>query len=242
MADALKEEPAASAERRFEIETSANRNTRTPTAYYDVTFSPVKSVSMYYTALLAAGDGEGAETVRWAHDEAVRIALSSVQSDVAYVRSGRDEGRGPSGRTVGQWEAATGLAAVVYGHHTSRDGGPQLHSHAGVLNRAATADGRVLALDGQAFRPVKEALSAASTRAYQQLLTEEMGVLFQQRPDGLAREIAGFDPELLAQASTRTLERVRPAVAELVEAYTARHGRAPGPRARRALVEQAVKG
>ncbi|OLM28597.1 hypothetical protein Ae717Ps2_6193c [Pseudonocardia sp. Ae717_Ps2] len=242
VADALKEEPTASAERRFEIETSADRNTRTPTAYYDVTFSPVKSVSMYYTALLAAGDSDGAETVRWAHDEAVRIALSSVQSDVAYVRSGRHEGRGPSGRTVGQWEAATGLAAVVYGHHTNRDGEPQLHSHAGVLNRAATADGRVLALDGQAFRPVKEALSAAYTRAYQQLLTERMGVLFQQRPDGLAREIAGFDAELLAQASTRTLERVRPAVAELVEAYTARHGRAPGPRARRALVEQAVKG
>lgn len=242
VADALKEEPNASAERRFEIETSANRNTRTPTAYYDVTFSPVKSVSMYYTALLAAGDNDGAETVRWAHDEAVRIALSSVQSDVAYVRSGRHEGRGPAGRTVGQWEAATGLAAVVYGHHTNRDGEPQLHSHAGVLNRAATADGRVLALDGQAFRPVKEALSAAYTRAYQQLLTERMGVLFQLRPDGLAREIAGFDPELLAQASTRTLERVRPAVAELVEAYTARHGRAPGPRARRALVEQAVKG
>ncbi|ALE77033.1 hypothetical protein FRP1_30550 (plasmid) [Pseudonocardia sp. EC080625-04] len=99
----------------------------------------------------------------------------------------------------------------------------------------------MLALDGHAFRPVKEALSAAYTRAYQQLLTERMGVLFQQRPDGRAREIAGFDPELLAQASTRTLERVRPAVAELVEAYTARHGRAPGPRARRALVDQAVK-
>lgn len=241
VADALKQEPAASAERRFEIETSANRNARTPTAYYDVTFSPVKSVSMYYTALLAAGDNDGAETVRWAHDEAVRIALSSVQSDVAYVRSGRHEGRGPSGRTVGQWEAATGLAAVVYGHHTNRDGEPQLHSHAGVLNRAATADGRVLALDGQAFRPVKEALSAAYTRAYQQLLTEELGVLFQLRPDGVAREIAGFDPELLAQASSRTLERVRPAVAELVEAYTARHGRVPGPRARRALVQQAVK-
>ncbi|WP_308820170.1 MobF family relaxase [Pseudonocardia alni] len=242
VADALKEEPNASAERRFEIETSANRNTRTPTAYYDVTFSPVKSVSMYYTALLAAGDNAGAETVRWAHDEAVQIALSSVQPEVAYVRSGRHEGRGPSGRTVGQWEAATGLAAVVYRHHTNRDGEPQLHSHVGVLNRAATPDGRVLALDGQAFRPVKEALSAAYTRAYQQLLTERMGVLFQQRPDGLAREIAGFDPELLAQASTRTLERVRPAIAELVESYTARHGRAPGPRARRALVEQAVKG
>nr|WP_238592130.1 relaxase domain-containing protein [Pseudonocardia sp. EC080625-04] len=130
-AAALKEEPNATEERRKQIKGTANRQASTPTAYYDVTFSPVKSVSMYYTVLLAAGDSEGAETVRWAHDEAVRIALSSIQSDVAYVRSGRHEGRGPSGRTVGRWEAATGLAAVVYGHHTNRDGEPQLHSHAG---------------------------------------------------------------------------------------------------------------
>lgn len=241
VADALKAEPEATAERRFEIETSAKKNTRTPTAYYDVTFSPVKSVSLYYTALLAAGDVEGAELVRAAHEQAVRIALSAAEADVAYVRSGRHEGRGPSGRTVGEWEAATGLAAVVYGHHTNRDGEPQLHSHAGVLNRAATADGRVLALDGQAFKPVKDAMATAYTRAYQQLLTESMGVVFELRPDGVAREIAGIDAELLAAASTRTHEKVRPRVAELVEAYTARHGRAPGARAKRALVEQAVK-
>lgn len=160
---------------------------------------------------------------------------------MAYVRSGRHEGRGPSGRTVGEWEVATGLAAVIYGHHTNRDGEPQLHSHAGVLNRAATADGRVLALDGQAFKPVKDAMATAYTRAYQQLLTEQLGVVFELRADGVAREIAGIDRELMAAASTRTHEKVRPRVAELVEAYTARHGRAPGSRAKRALVEQAVK-
>ncbi|MFP5070919.1 MobF family relaxase [Pseudonocardia nantongensis] len=241
VADALKAEPEATAERRFEIETSAKKNTRTPTAYYDVTFSPVKSVSLYYTALLAAGDNEGAETVRAAHEQAVRIALASAEGDVAYVRSGRHEGRGPSGRTVGEWEAATGLAAVIYGHHTNRDGEPQLHSHAGVLNRAVTVDGRVLALDGQAFRPVKDAMATAYTRAYQQLLTEQLGVVFELRADGVAREIAGIDRELMAAASTRTHEKVRPRVAELVEAYTGRHGRAPGSRAKRALVEQAVK-
>nr|WP_255426060.1 MobF family relaxase [Pseudonocardia sp. C8] len=241
VADALKQEPDATAERRFELEVSAKKNTRTPTAYYDVTFSPVKSVSLYYTALLAVGDDEGAEAVRVAHEQAVRIALSSAEADVAYVRSGRHEGRGPSGRTVGAWEAATGLAGVIYCHHTNRDGEPQLHSHAGVLNRAATVDGRVLALDGQAFRPVKEAIAAAYTRAYQQLLTESLGVVFEMRADGVAREIAGFDRELLAAASSRTHDKVRPRVAELVEAYTARHGRPPGARAKRALVEQAVK-
>ncbi|MDN5919237.1 MAG: AAA family ATPase [Pseudonocardia sp.] len=241
VADALKREPGASAERRFEIEVSAKRETRNPTAYYDVTFSPVKSLSLYYTALLAAGDVEGAELVRESHNEAIRIAVASVEEDLAYVRTGRHEGKGPSGRTVGQWERSTGLSIAVYAHHTNRDGEPQLHAHAAVLARSSTEDGRVYAIDGLGFRPIKDSLTAAYTRAYQQLVTERLEVLWELRADGKAREIAGFDRDLLAEGSSRTNEHVRPRVAELVEAYIDRHGREPGPRARRALVEQAVK-
>ncbi|WP_165438618.1 MobF family relaxase [Pseudonocardia sediminis] len=241
VAAALKKEPDAPAERRAEIEASASRTARSSTAYYDVTFSPVKSVSVYYTALLAAGDTEGAERVRRAHDEAIRIAVRSVENDVAWVRTGRHGAAGPSGRAVGEWEKATGLSVVIFAHHTNRDGEPQLHAHGAVLNRAATADGRVYALDGAGFRPVKDALSTAYTRAYQQLLTESDGVLFETRGDGVAREIVGIDPALMAEASTRTHERVRPRVAELTEAYIDRHGREPGTRARRAIAEQAVK-
>jgi hypothetical protein len=41
-------------------------------AYYDFTFSPVKSVSVYYAALLAAGLTVEAEMVVAAHRDASR--------------------------------------------------------------------------------------------------------------------------------------------------------------------------
>lgn len=241
VADALKAEPEATRERRDQIEWSATKRARTTHAWYDVTFSPVKSVSVYYTALLAAGDERGAEAVRSAHFDAIRIAVEAAESDLAYVRTGRHEGKGPGGRSVGTYEQAGGLSVAVFEHHTNRDGEPQLHAHAAVLARAAAADGAIYAIDGYGFKTITNQLSADYTRAYQQLLTERLDVVWGLRADGKAREIVGIEAELLDEASTRTAEHVRPRVAELVEAYVARHGREPGPAARRALAQQAVK-
>lgn len=241
VADALKAEPEATRERRDQIEWSATKRARTTHAWYDVTFSPVKSVSVYYTALLAAGDERGAEAVRSAHFDAIRIAVEAAESDLAYVRTGRHEGKGPGGRSVGTYEQAGGLSVAVFEHHTNRDGEPQLHAHAAVLARAAAADGAIYAIDGYGFKTITNQLSADYTRAYQQLLTERLDVVWGLRADGKAREIVGIEAELLDEASTRTAEHVRPRVAELVEGYVARHGREPGPAARRALAQQAVK-
>lgn len=241
VADALKKEPDAPAERRVEIERSAQKNTRTTHAWYDVTFSPVKSVSVYYTALLAGGDEAGAAAVRQAHFDAIRIAIESVENDLAYVRTGRHEGKGPGGRSVGEYEQGTGLSVALFEHHTNRDGEPQLHAHAAVLARAAAANGAIYAIDGYGFKTITDRITAAYTRAYQQLLTERMAVVWTLREDGKAREITGIDPLLLDEASTRSIEHVKPRVAELVEAYVDRHGREPSGRARRALVDQAVK-
>ncbi|MCD2191721.1 MobF family relaxase [Actinomycetospora soli] len=238
---ALKAEPDATPERQREIEVTTARNSRSNTAYYDVTFSPVKSVSVYYAALLAAGDVALAQAVRDAHDQAVRLAVESAEAQVAWAKTGRHGRASPSGRTTGEWQKATGLSAVLFGHHTNRDGEPQLHAHVAVLNRVALDDGRVYALDGAAFRPVKDAMASMYDRAMEAILSDLTGVVWVERPDGHGREIAGIDPTLLEEASSRTREHVEPRIEELVAAYQERHGHEPGPQARRKIVDQAVK-
>ena len=238
---ALKAEPVASEERRHEIEVQTARYTKSNTAYYDVTFSPDKSVSVYFAALLAAGETELAQQVRKAHDQAIRMAIESVEADVAWAKTGRHGRASASGRTTGQWEKATGFSAVLFAHHTNRDGEPQLHAHVGVLNRVATADGRVYAMDGAAFRPVKDAMTAAYDRAFEAILSDLTGVTWVERVDGHGCAIAGIDPALMEEASTRSREHVEPRIEELVEAYKERHGYDPGPQARRKIVDQAVK-
>ncbi|MBE7248647.1 MAG: relaxase domain-containing protein, partial [Actinomycetospora chiangmaiensis] len=238
---ALKAEPDASVERRREIEVQTARNSKSNVAYYDVTFSPVKSVSVYYAALLAAGDTELALKVRQAHDQAVRIAINSAEADVAWAKTGRHGRASESGRTTGTWEKATGFSGVLFAHHTNRDGEPQLHAHVGIVNRVGLADGRVYAMDGRGFRPVKDAMTAAYDRALEAILSDLAHVVWVERADGKGREIAGIDPELLDEASTRSREHVEPRIAELVEAYRERHGYDPGPQARRKIVDQAVK-
>ena len=59
----LAAEPDATPERRREIELAAATDGRKAVAYYDFTFAPPKSVSVYYAALLAAGEFEAAAQV-----------------------------------------------------------------------------------------------------------------------------------------------------------------------------------
>ena len=172
-------------------------------AYYDLTFSPAKSVSVYYAALLAAGDVEGAAAVAAAHDRAVEVAMAYAEEHVAYTRTGY-HGRTQDGRSVGRYEAGEGLVWTPWRHSTNRESEPQLHTHVGVLNRLRTlSDGVIRALDGRGFAPVKQAIAAAYERALEEELVRERGVVFADRPDGKAREIVGVDPELCAEASTR---------------------------------------
>src|SRR3981081_1860611 len=87
-------------------------------------------------------------------------------------------------------------------HSTNREGEPQLHTHVAVLNRAVTtSDGRIRALDGRGFRPIKEAIATIYEGGIERGLRESLGVAFATRPDGIAREILRGDPELCAGAS-----------------------------------------
>ena len=195
--------PDATPEERRALELAAAGDGRRAVAYYDLTFSPAKSVSVYYAALLAAGDVEGAAAVAAAHDRAVEVAMAYAEEHVAYTRTGY-HGRTQDGRSVGRYEAGEGLVWTQWRHSTNRESEPQLHTHVGVLNRLRTlSDGVIRALDGRGFSPVKQAVAAAYDRALEEELVRERGVVFADRPDGKAREIVGVDPELCAEASTR---------------------------------------
>lgn len=229
LAKALEKEPFASDDRLEQIRGEVARSGRKGVAFYDFTFSPSKSASVYYAALLEGGETERAALVLSAHEDAVRTALDEA-SKHAWVRSGRHGARG-DGHTTGRWEKAEGLSAVLFPHSTNRNGEPQLHVHAAVLNRAVTAsDGKIRALDGSQWKPVKESMATTYERQFEENMRRELGVEWATRPDGKAREIVGVDQDLMRDASSRRAE-VLERTAELRAAYVERHGVEPSGRA-----------
>jgi hypothetical protein len=89
------------------------------------------------------------------------------------------------------------LVWTRWDHGTNRAGEPQLHSHVAVLNRVISGvDGRIHALHGRGFAPLKHGIDAIYRRALERELADRVGVVFAQRPDGKAREIRGIDTRL----------------------------------------------
>jgi hypothetical protein len=98
-------------------------------AGYDLTFSPVKSVS----SLWAVADPAVAAVIERAHQAAVLDALGFIEKHVLFTRTG------PQGiRQVN----VRGLVATAFTHRDSRAGDPDLHTHVAVANKVQTIDGR----------------------------------------------------------------------------------------------------
>ena len=105
-------------------------------AGYDLTFSPVKSVS----TLWAVADPKVAAVIERAHQAAVRDALAFIEEHALFTRTG------PQGiRQVN----VRGLVAAAFTHRDSRAGDPDLHTHVAVANKVQTLDGRWLSIDGR---------------------------------------------------------------------------------------------
>ena len=123
------------------------RNTRartTAVAGYDVTFSPVKSVS----ALWAVAPLDVARDIEECHDAAVADAWHPWKPTRLHpIRCSRR----------GQVDT-TGLIGTAFTHRDSRAGDPDLHTHVAISNKVATIDAngvqRWLALDGQPLHRV----------------------------------------------------------------------------------------
>ena len=108
-----------------------SRPRTTAVAGYDLTFSPVKSVS----TLWAVADPAVAAQIERAHQAAVADALSFIEQHALFTRTGANGVRQVD---------VQGLVAAAFTHRDSRAGDPDLHTHVAVANKVQTLDGRWL--------------------------------------------------------------------------------------------------
>ena len=187
-------------------------------AGYDLTFSPVKSVS----TLWAVADPRTAVAIERAHRAAVADALRFIEEQALFTRTG------PQGiRQVN----VHGLVAAAFTHRDSRAGDPDLHTHVAVANKVQTLDGRWLSIDGRVLFKAKVAASETYNTALERHLRDALGVRFAERPGTdpakrPIREIVGVDPRLNERwSSRRALINARRG--ELAVQFQADHGRPP---------------
>ncbi|UOY04031.1 MobF family relaxase [Blastococcus sp. PRF04-17] len=223
--------PARDARELSGVVARASRPVTTAVAGYDLTFSPVKSIS----ALWALAPREVAKQIEAAHHAAVADALSWLEDNACFTRLGAGG--------VRQVETA-GLIAAVFTHRDSRAGDPDLHSHVAVSNKVQTRDGRWRALDGRVlYKAAVAASERYDTRLEAQLVTR-LGVRFADRPGREAgrrpvREIVGMEPRLLAAWSSRR-QAIEARRGELAAGFQAEHERTPTAAEAIALAQQAT--
>jgi conjugative relaxase-like TrwC/TraI family protein len=187
-------------------------------AGYDLTFSPVKSVS----SLWAVADPVVAAVIERAHQAAVQDALAFIEKHALFTRTG------PQGiRQVN----VRGLVAAAFTHRDSRAGDPDLHTHVAVANKVQSLDGRWLSIDGRVLFKANVAASETYNTALEQHLRETLGVRFSERPGTdpakrPIREIVGVDPRLNQRWSTRRAH-IEARRGELAVQFQHDHGRPP---------------
>jgi len=215
LAGAVEEELAAA-------ERAVRRSDRVSVDAFDVTFSPVKSVSV----LWAAGDAGVRREVWAAQRAAVGAALEVLGEQAAYTRTGRHTNRADE-RRRGRYEDADGLVAAAFEHRMSRAGDPQIHTHVLLANLTRTcSDGKWRTLDGDALYRAKDAAAGVYDQVLATELTRRLGVAWRLRADGKAWEIAGIGEHARRLFSARRVQ-ITAQLAPLVEAFSAARGRAP---------------
>ena len=200
-------------------------------AGYDVTFSPVKSVS----TLWAVAEPPVAAVIERAHQAAVKDALAFIERHALFTRTG------PQGiRQVN----VRGLVGVAFTHRDSRAGDPDLHTHVAVANKVQTLDGRWLSIDGRVLFKANVAASETYNTALEHHLRDSLGVRFAERPGTdpakrPIREIVGVDPRLNRRWSTRRAH-INTRRGELAIQFQNDHGRPPTPVEALQLAQQAT--
>ena len=223
-------EPVDARELAGQIAKDSRPRTQT-VAGYDLTFSPVKSVS----TLWAVADPAVAAVIEQAHQAAVNDALAVVEKHALFTRTG------PQGiRQVN----VRGLVATAFTHRDSRAGDPDLHTHVAVANKVQTLDGRWLSIDGRVLFKANVAASETYNTALEQHLRDTLGVRFAERPGTdpakrPIREIVGVDSRLNRRWSTRRAH-IEARRGELAIQFQDDHGRPPTPVEALHLAQQAT--
>lgn len=211
-----------------------SRTQTTAVAGFDLTFTPVKSVS----ALWALAPRDIATLIEDCHHRAVIDTLAFLEKQACFSRIGTNG--------VAQVDT-TGFIAAAFDHRDSRAGDPNLHTHVAVSNKvcATGADGisRWLALDGNTlYRAAVSASELYNTRCEANLIAA-LGLSFHaghpepgKRP---VREITTIPAELLNLWSSRR-SAIENRVGALAKDFQTSHGREPTAVEMLALSQQAT--
>jgi conjugative relaxase-like TrwC/TraI family protein len=213
---------------------------RQAVAGYDLTFSPVKSVSV----LWALADKDVSKIIAQAHHEAAAEALGWVEDNALFTRLGVN----------GIQQVKTnGVIASEFTHFDTRGGDPDLHSHILVSNKVQVADtpearalgkvGEWKTIDGSQFFEHMQAASGVYNSALQQRLTEALGVEFTPVSHGNDAEpvweIKGVPRTLNDRFSSRRA-LAKPIFDRLVADYVDKHGKQPSQRVNYSLWQAAI--
>lgn len=213
-------------------------STRDSVAGFDLTFSAPKSVS----TLWALGDYTMQSRIESAHRQAMQETMSWIESNVAQTRAGHG---GVAHVPV------TGLVGTVFDHWESRDGDPQLHSHAVVSNRVQrVSDGQWVTLDSYTLHRHVVSISETYNSLLFDRLHNELGAVAESRdphadtsidaalravvndadvetPDARHRaELAGVPDSLIEEFSSRSVA-IETRTDDLVREYVETYGREP---------------
>ena len=173
----------------------SRQKTKQAVAGFDLTFSPVKSVS----ALWATADVGVQEQIVAAHHEAIEDVIDLIERHAAFTRTG-DDG-------VAQVDT-DGLIAAAFDHWDTRSGDPQLHTHVVIANRVQGPDGQWRTLDGRVLFRSAVAMSEIHNVFLADNLSRRLGVNWELRERRTNRnpafEIDLIPDNLIREFSSRT--------------------------------------
>ncbi|WP_280335619.1 MobF family relaxase [Nocardia wallacei] len=200
-------------------------------AGFDITFSPVKSVS----ALWAVAPKRTAERIAAAHEAAVDDAIRWLERHGIYTRLGRNGIRQVD---------VEGLVAARFSHRESRCGDPDLHTHALIANRCHTLDGRWRTLDASMIYRLLVTVSEIYNTRLEQHLEADLSLVFAERAGTdpakrPIREIVGV-PTVLIQFWSRRDAAITARLGALAAEFQRRVGREPMPKEMFGLAERAT--
>ncbi|WP_280423859.1 MobF family relaxase [Nocardia carnea] len=198
----------------------ASRPKTAAVAGFDITFSPVKSVS----ALWALAPKAVSEKIEDAHRRAITDALTWLEQHAVGTRLGRNGVRHVD---------VEGIVAAWFDHRDSRAGDPDLHTHVLIANRVRTLDGRWRTLYGADIYRALVTVSEIYNTRLEHHLEQLVGVRFGPRPDTAAgkrpiREIIGIPVQVIHSWSLRDADITR-RLEELSALFQGELGREPTP-------------
>ncbi|MEV0688385.1 MobF family relaxase [Nocardia sp. NPDC050378] len=197
----------------------------------EITFSPVKSVSV----LWALAPPDMARRLEAAHQRAIRDALAWLERNAVFTRLGRNGVRHVE---------VEGIVAACFTHRDSRAGDPDLHTHVLVANKVRTVDGKWRTIDSRLLHEAAVTVSEIYDSRLEHYLELALGLQFETRPDREVhhvpiREVIGVPVELIHAWSQRGTA-ITARLDQLTADFQAIFGREPTPEEVYGLADRAT--